>query len=1183
VVDYPKPDILAALCPDHHAVIEASAGTGKTFLIEHLVMELLLTADVPLEQILVVTFTEKATAELKARLRSSLTRLLTADQPTTTPEGPYWRLDDAARSRLERALRAFGSAPIFTIHGFCQRVLTEHAFNHRRLFSQSQVESETAFERAFRATLRHEFARDPEQQIWLRKWLESFSLHELQNLLSRCLHLKTPMRPLFAVEAFTTALRRLQTLIGSPQSLQAVLTEVESAPIHAGTKKAILRRMEVLAAFLDAWDDTESVPALLGAVDRKSVTYLHDRLMTGAFTPAPDSPGAQFCEALSAFYRLCVPFAAAIVQQFLPAIERRLIQDKQRHGWYDFDDMLSLVWDGLQGPHASVLLETLRQRYRYALIDEFQDTDPIQWQIFRRLFLDSDGSNILYGIGDPKQAIYAFRGADVHTYLEAREAIQAVAGTRVSLTHNYRSTATLIDALNGVFAEDAAVPFFNGAIRYDTPVQCGAPNWLALDRCGRESAPLHILQLRPAALPLSAALARQAFGRCIARTIKELLPSAAGICSMEGESRDEGELWIGAAQNLRPVSASDVFILTRTGNEGMEIAQYLQAEGVPYAFYKQDGLFQTADAQAIYDVLMAVAFPHEQSTRFKAWLTPFFGLSLEALTACHDLPGAHPLMQRLLTWKNWADRKAFAPLFADILNSSGFVRRELFLNPDGRSLTNVQHILEVLLEETRHHNSTLPELLLTLKAFITGTRRPVGEHANVQRLAHERDAVQIMTMHKSKGLEAAVVFLYGGFARAPGGQIVVCHEGDTRVAHVEPDDEARNAARREEEEEEQRLLYVAMTRAKARLYLPYIEPSRYPERFQGCHRRLNTRLTHVLSDPAYAAVQARCALHRFTVESLQEPAAALREPESLSHWRPPAALFETVDESEHFQRYRQQHAAFVVSSYSRLKQADGGYHPAMASLELSRDGLQTIAVPRSETDLPGGTLSGRFVHELLEQVALDSFIETSCFDTWRARLDISDLFTRLMRRYARDTQYLDASQRLVYTGFTTPIALQEGISIPSLAACQPFLRETEFLYPIPEAAHSRLSDLPVGPFRIEKGYIKGYVDFLCRYDGLHYVGDWKTDRLPAYSCDILASHIQQNYTWQIKLYALALVKMLRIHSEADYQHRFGGMLYCFLRGMSQRGNAASGVLFSRPSWIDILDYEAELMQRQTFA
>jgi exodeoxyribonuclease V beta subunit len=339
-----------------------------------------------------------------------------------------------------------------------------------------------------------------------------------------------------------------------------------------------------LAAFLDAWGDTETIPTLLGEVDRKSLTYLHDRLVTGAFTPAPDGPGAQFCEALSAFYRLCVPFAAAIVQQFLPAIERRLKQDKQRHGWYDFDDMLSLVWDGLQGPHAAVLLETLRQRYRYALIDEFQDTDPIQWQIFRRLFLDSDGGNSLYGIGDPKQAIYAFRGADIHTYLEARETIRAVAGTRVPLTHNYRSTATLIDVLNGVFAADAAVPFFNGTVRYDTPVQCGNPNWLALDRCGRESAPLHVLQLMPAALPLSAALARHAFGRRIARTIKELLPSAFGSCAGEGESRDEGELWVGEAHNLRPVTANDVLILTRTGNEGIEIAQYLHAEGVPYAF-----------------------------------------------------------------------------------------------------------------------------------------------------------------------------------------------------------------------------------------------------------------------------------------------------------------------------------------------------------------------------------------------------------------------------------------------------------------------------------------------------------------------------------------------------------------------------------------------------------------------
>ena len=270
-----------------------------------------------------------------------------------------------------------------------------------------------------------------------------------------------------------------------------------------------------------------------------------------------------------------------------------------------------------------------------------------------------------------------------------------------------------------------------------------------------------------------------------------------------------------------------------------------------------------------------------------------------------------------------------------------------------------------------------------------------------------------------------------------------------------------------------------------------------------------------------------------------------------------------------------------------MKHADGGFQPTSVPQDISRDGLQTIVGEQEDTILPGGTLSGRFVHDVLENVPLDSFNMTSAastsFDTWRGQPSIAQLFARMMRRYARDEQYLESSQRLVYNGFTVPIAVGAGRLIPALAACQPFLREMEFLYPIPESCHPRLDAFASGPFRIDKGYIKGFVDFLCRYDGLHYVGDWKTDILPAYSPEVMAAHIEHNYTWQIKLYALALVKLLDIHSEAAYDAQFGGMLYCFLRGMTNPGDRlSSGVLFARPGWNEILAYEAELMQRQTY-
>ncbi len=823
-----------------------------------------------------------------------------------------------------------------------------------------------------------------------------------------------------------------------------------------------------------------------------------------------------------------------------------------------------------------MLGETLRARYRCALIDEFQDTDAVQWRIFRRLFVERATPHFLYVIGDPKQAIYAFRGADVYTYLDARDAIEQAGGARVALDTNYRATPAMIDALNHLFGAHAPEGhFFTGRIQYDTPVRCGHPDWMALGPSGDRGAPLHILQLMPESTPLSAALIRRAFGRHIAGTIARLLQPGGGLRLRQGDAE-------------QPVRARDIFILTHTASEGGEIGQYLRAEGVPYVFYKQEGLMHTPEALAICDVLSAVAAPHGAAVRIKAWATPFFAVPLHQLADCQSLPGSHPLMQQLLRWKALGEQRDFDALFADMLNTSGWLRRELLFQSGMRELTNVQHLFEILLEETRRSGCTLPELVQTLQGWINGTRRPPDDAGQMQRLTSEPDAVQIMTMHKSKGLEAAVVFCYGGLARRPDDAMDVYHEGGTRVVGLASDPAAKAAARQEIAEEEQRLLYVALTRAKAQLYLPYIDPEHYPAHLHGCYRYLNMRLAHFLAEPEGRVHVTVDPVTLSESDVLAPSETAPPTPASLAAWQPPNEAMDTPAEVVVFDACRQRHAAFVVSSYSRMKQADGGYHtvappeplPGQFNDALSRDGLQVTLEAPDENELPGGTMSGQFIHEVLEQLPLESWAPGIDFDTWRQRPDVTEVFTRGMRRYARDARYLISSQRLVYAGFTTPVSVGAGGVIPGLSACNPFRREMEFLYPIPEAGHPRLTDLSNGPLTIENGYIKGYVDFICRHAGQYYVGDWKTDRLPCYTAAHLGAHIEQNYTWQLKLYALALVKMLDIHTGAAYCEQFGGILDCFLRGMAEPGTG--GVFYVRPSWDDMLSYEDELRRRQSY-
>ena len=253
-----------------------------------------------------------------------------------------------------------------------------------------------------------------------------------------------------------------------------------------------------------------------------------------------------------------------------------------------------------------------------------------------------------------------------------------------------------------------------------------------------------------------------------------------------------------------------------------EIAGYLREAGVPHAFYKQEGLFKTREAGHVLDVLRAVAQPQRRSNRYKAWSTPFFGVKLRHLPGLDDVPSSHPLMARLLEWKTLAEQERFANLFSAMLHGSGLAARELLLADSPRELTNYEHIFEILLERALVERPGLSQLIEMLANWVDGDDLPPGENPGVQRIESERDAVQIMTVHKAKGLEAEVVVLFGGYARMwPREDVSVFHRDGAREVVIGT--EARRSVKmfieREERAEDERLLYVAVTRARAKLYL----------------------------------------------------------------------------------------------------------------------------------------------------------------------------------------------------------------------------------------------------------------------------------------------------------------------------------------------------------------------------
>ncbi len=1157
-----KPAILADIPHDNHAVIEASAGTGKTYTIEHMVIDLLLeNPDLRISQILIVTFTERATFELTARIRKLLQAIVDADKPLLAqPYEEAWTIDKDKRRRLQRALSSFDMAPIHTIHGFCHRVLTENAFQNHRLFDQNHADFDVLFDRVFKEALRREFAHREQFRPYLEAWLEANdrAVDKLERILSRCVRTRAEIRPSFDEDALAKALDTFEDISG--EVIRDTLErELKSEGVHHSTIRATLKRVDGLLDGLEAYRATKSVvPFLTRAGAKKNFDYLSDKLDAYKFK-GPVGKRLRYTM-LSV-----VPLEAAVVDKFLPTLERMLRQHKEEEGHFSYDDMLGFVWESLESERGPALVEVLRERYRYALIDEFQDTDDLQWNIFRRIFHESDGENFFYLIGDPKQAIYSFRGADVYTYLQAKRTVVDAGGKVVRLGDNYRSSQGVITAYNTIFDQRAQPPFFTGDITYDVPVQCGLPDRDVFGPDGELAAAIKVVQLLDE--QLNSTRVREGFAAYFAAEIRRLLDDPTLLTVRED-----------ATSEPRPIEARDIFVLTRSRTEGRYLAEHLRQEGVPYAFFKQDGLFQTPEARHIYDLLQGIAHPGDRSKRLKAWLTPFFGLDLDDLPNADELSETDPLVRDLLDWKQLAARRWFETLFDDIFARSGLLRREIFTKTSERELTNYLHIFEILLEEANASGLDLDELIVRLQGFIEERYAPQGEDGNVQRLETDRDAVQIMTMHKSKGLEAEVVFIFGGFGRAPSGSLHAYHDddGDPIMYIGSPPPKAKSKWEREQAEEEQRLMYVAITRAKSQLYLPYVgftnEPDKRDYKIDGSYAALLPRLDAIVSDLPEPVDSPLFDIEQVEYAQTVRVRDVRAQMQALADWAPPDELPIPFGDAV-FAPLRNRR--LTISSYSRIK-SDRARRADLEPEEFKADGGQPLSELLPDGALPGGKRAGVFLHELVENLDFERARAHADLPAFAADEAIDHEFRRSMRQYGVGAEYADYCKKLVWTSVTTPLS----DTLPGVAGCDRTLRELEFIYPIPERSHPTVDQIPEVALDIKRGYIKGFIDLLFETGAKIYFADWKSDILADYGPKALDAHVAERYGIQATLYTLAVVKFLDIHDEQAFEERFGGYFYLFMRGMD--GGDGRGIYHRRPSWEDVLDYEKVLRDQVKF-
>ena len=1175
-----------------HALIEASAGTGKTYTIENLVVRLLKEdPDLNLENILLVTFTEKATSELKHRIRSKIESILAGDPELTA----------TVRKRLIQALDTFDNAAITTIHGFCHTLLKAFPFETGNLFEQEVIDDGPLLEKLLREQMRSHWPRKFGHHLPALLSLADFAADGAGFIrttvsLAQQLHgdparetlIPDPAR--MDVDRLWHAARQtvlaLKTLVGKPPRLTA---EYNRLNINARTKTAIIRDMlEPIERTLKQVDiddhgllEFKSVVATLNRPHSSGGRNI-DRLVPQKWLKA--GKNLHVCpnlvaikDKLEELIRWFVDLSHVLMLTSVDQLREDASAMKARNGWISYPDMLNRVADFVTGESAEEGLRQIRNRYRVAFVDEFQDTDDVQWKIFSALFLsrgDDAKANRLFLIGDPKQAIYGFRGADVFAYLSARQQMKTLSGKGLAnlyaLSVNWRSSPDLVACFNQIFSQNTWFhprehknSFDIGYTPSDSPEAGQLPVIAVSDRSRRPS--FNVMDLTTAT---NHAAAKTLMAGFICREIRYLVEQA-GIRMPAHDGRD------------RAFQFGDVAVLVRSQSEFTRMEPVFRESCIPYAYYRKPGLFQCREAHWLSIVLRAICNPEQTATVRLALLTPFFDVCPATLTSLQELPANHATMQLMARWHAYAQRRNWGRLFQSILEDSGLIFRHCVGPHWERTRTNLLQLLDHLEVSACAQNldaSGLVAMLDNLRLHDSDA----GSDADTHQIEDEAGKVQILTMHMSKGLEFPVVFIAGGLTMHSSGNMHVYHTRDPK----QPEQGYRKVidltastgkeqAEKEIEDENKRLYYVALTRSRFKLYVPYfldnsnvrwrgpicrfVSPS-IAQAFLDAGDALLPNGWHEMNDPATIIRDRKC------VDD-ETGAATIRLPDN--HLLPEQTDF----------RHRQVSLKSFSSINQRLNPPRGFFgqsSPFVANEMLRRDIDEPAESMASETvtpnlsdELPGGTRMGSMFHHIFEhidfQAVMDDPANILTHDNCRRVIESAMILSQIEPRWTPQIS------RLIAATLKMPIEISGSTLMLGQLSPAQRRHEVEFYFPLAESPSTGVQVPGCSVFGNSCGglFIRGFIDLVFSWQDRFYFADWKSNYLEdGYHQSAMDREVASaGYELQYQLYAIAVIRWLKykLGDRFDLHRHFGGAFYIFIRGVDSAGQ--DGIFFVTPEML----------------
>ena len=1247
-------------------LIEASAGTGKTYTIAALYLRLVLQHGgdnayqrplVP-PDILVVTFTDAATQELRDRIRQRLSEaaelfarmqddtqgldsidpLLLALRAEYAPD--RW---PACARLLREAANWMDEAAVSTIHSWCYRMLREHAFDSGSLFQQNLVTDQS------------ELLTQVVQDYWRRQFydLPVASLQTLLKIVASPAALQAAVEGMLnrqdadwrfaGGELAQPALIDIAALLGqAAQEAEAALQLEEAArALWAKHRAELEQKLGDLLPYLNgvtypkkdepsvfagwlaemaAWSNGAEAPAKIKAFGQTGI-----RVKKGAVVPEHPAFFAidQWLEAPGNAAPAINQIKPLLLRHAMVHVHAALEAEKQRRAELGFDDLLHRLDAALHADGGEALAQRIRTQFPVAMIDEFQDTDPLQYRIFDSVYRikDNDPAQGLFMIGDPKQAIYAFRGADIYTYLQARA---ATAGRHYSLGTNYRSTTAVVDGVNYCFAHAENHP--RAAFRFRADAHHNPVPFVSVAAHGRKDA-LFINGSATPALTMwsmqasteqdededaedgSAAKGPRKTG--VAETLyrKRMAQSAATQITAWLNAAQAGQAGFGAAADAlaRPLRPADIAVLVRSRTEADAMRTALAERGLASVYLSdRESVFQTIEAADMLRWLRAVNEPSNDGLLRAALATTAMGWGWAELDRLnHDEQYWEQLALALRSLQQLWQKKGVLPMLRQWLVDFDLPKRWLAQQGGERRLTNVLHLAEWLQRASVEADGE-QALMRYLAEQIDN---PEGEE-EILRLESDADLIKIVTIHKSKGLEYPLVLLpfissYRDFDGKSKGYAQY-HDADTGALVVELNSKHAPALALHNDErlsEDMRLLYVALTRAQYALWLGVAPIAKGASKAGSLEK---SAMGYLLGGGSKLP---DLALHDYLVDFARGcsgiSVVAVPDVDS-TRYQPPApdALYPPRRPQRAFDEH------WWIASFSALTEQLGAVTAQQPAIDLevpALDGralepetaqedqyLELLDRPADDAALapvravvaagslhafPKGPDAGNFLHSLLEWCAQEGFASVLGRP---AALDGIIAHRCAVRGWA---DWAAPLQGFVRQWLQTPLALSPDAA--ALSQIGDYQVEMEFWLSVSHASSGRLDALvrqhiapgfarPALAHNQLNGMLKGYMDLVLEQGGRYYVVDYKSNWLgvdsTAYTRDAMqAAVLQHRYEVQYVLYTYALHRLLQQRLPGyDYERDVGGVLYWFLRGVDAEGG---GMFTDKPprALIEALD------------